>query len=83
MVGGRGPTKRPQFVQRSAAGLGTRTPPLRREAAPVCERGDVHSWLSGQPHDGNLAIGLLLVFAIAGSDLRDTGERLSPLLALQ
>lgn len=64
-------------------GSAPETPPFRREAAPVCEGGDVHSWLSGQPHDGNLAIGLLLVFAIAGSDLRDTGERLSPLLALQ
>jgi hypothetical protein len=54
-----------------------------RKQPLVGERGDVHSWLSGQPHDRNLAIGLLLVFAIARSDLRDTGERLSPLLPLQ
>jgi hypothetical protein len=32
------------------------------------------SWLSGQPHDGNLTIGLLLVFAVARSDHRDPRE---------
>src|SRR4051794_19051864 len=66
---------------------GALTRPLRlrgqANAAAGGERGDVRSRLSGQPHDRNLAIGLLLVFAIARSDLRNTGQRLSPLRPLQ
>src|SRR4051812_25198473 len=52
-------------------------------AAAGGERGDVRSRLSGQPHDRNLAIGLLLVLAIARSALRNTGQSLSPLRPLQ
>src|SRR5215831_3172626 len=43
----------------------------------------VSSCVAGQPHDGNLAVGLLLVCAIAWGDRRDAGERVGPLLALQ
>src|SRR5215471_1196851 len=39
--------------------------------------------LAGKPHDGNLAVGLLLVCAIAWGDRRDAGECLGPLLALE
>ena len=44
--------------------------------------GRQHLWVSGQPYDRNLAIGLLLVAAIAGRDRWDVVERLSALLPL-
>src|SRR5215470_19756319 len=43
----------------------------------------VFSCVAGQPDDGDLAVGLLLVGAIAWGDRRDAGECLSPLLALE
>lgn len=41
------------------------------------------SWLAGEPHDGDLAVGLLLVRAIAWCHGGDAGERVGPLRPLQ
>ena len=67
-----------------ATGEAGRLEALAQEGTTLAsERGRRLSRLSGQSHDRNLAIGLVLVFAVTRSDRRDTRERLVPLRPLQ